>query len=180
MAFMGKGSMSSKLGCFLFGTAMSVLTQKVGEAMRATWQRASNAVSHPVNAATGAKYLAGDEELDFTVPGRFALVWQRIYNSHDTRTQGVFGAGWSVPFEVSIERTPGVADGDCWTYIDETGRRLDMQAVRPGEGFGSPGECVGVRRSETGQWLIESDDGVYRVFEPDPHDANRQQHALSV
>ncbi|WP_248323018.1 hypothetical protein [Caballeronia sp. Sq4a] len=55
MAFMGKGSMASKLGCFLFGLGMNVLTQKAGEALRSTWQRASNAVSQPVNAASGAK-----------------------------------------------------------------------------------------------------------------------------
>ncbi|QCP54368.1 type IV secretion protein Rhs [Trinickia violacea] len=178
MAFMGKGNMLSKAGCFLVGLGLNLITQKAGEALRSMWQRASNAVSQPVNAATGAKYLAGDEDRDFSLPGRFPLVWQRVYNSQDTRMEGLFGAGWSVPLEVSVERTPGASDPDRWTYIDETGRRLDMQPVRSGEGFRSPGEGLGVRRSDAGQWLVESDDGVYRVFAPDPRDAGRQRLVL--
>ncbi|NPT38652.1 RHS repeat-associated core domain-containing protein [Paraburkholderia xenovorans] len=175
LAFMGKGSATSKFGCFLFGTGVSVLTQKAGDAMRGLYHRASNAVLQPVNAATGAKYLAGEEDLDFSLPGPFALDWQRVYNSRDERHGGMFGTGWSVPFEVAMEATPGAEDADSWTFIDETGRRVNLQAVRPGQGFRSPGEGLGVRRSAAGHWLVESDEGLYRVFEPDPHNAERQR-----
>ncbi|MBP0593856.1 hypothetical protein J8I87_30080, partial [Paraburkholderia sp. LEh10] len=178
MAFMGRGSMASKAGCFLFGLGMNIIAQKAGVALRNLFSSSNNAVNQPVNAATGAKYLAGEEDMDFALPGRFPLVWQRVYNSQDKRTECLFGAGWSVPLEVSVERTPGTSDTDCWTYIDETGRRLDMQAVRPGSGFRSPGESLGVRRGEAGNWLIETDDGVYRMFEPDPHHDGRQRLVL--
>lgn len=66
-----------------------------------------NALPHPVNAATGAKYLADDDDFDFNLPGHFPLEWQRVYSSRDERTQGMFGQGWSVMYEVSLERTPG-------------------------------------------------------------------------
>ncbi|HGY8407633.1 TPA: DUF6531 domain-containing protein, partial [Escherichia coli] len=78
---------------------MSMLTQK-----------ATSALPHPVNAATGAKYLADDDDFDFSLPGHFPLDWQRVYSSRDERTEGMFGQGWSVMYEVSLVRTPGSAD----------------------------------------------------------------------
>ena len=164
MAFMGSGKFTSKLGCFLLGLGADILIQK-----------AVNAILNPVNAATGAKYLAGKEDLDFVLPGHFPLQWQRAYNSRDERTEGMFGPGWSVPCEVTLERTPDTTNEDCWTFISNLGRRLDMQAVSPGQGFHSAGEGLAVRRSEEGLWLIIQDDGTHYLFEPDPHDSRRQR-----
>ncbi|MBW6087180.1 hypothetical protein HTS61_06400 [Escherichia coli] len=73
-------------------------------------QKAISALPHPVNAATGAKYLADDDDFDFSLPGHFPLDWQRVYSSRDDRTEGMFGQGWSVMYEVSLGRTPGTAD----------------------------------------------------------------------
>jgi hypothetical protein len=52
--------------------------------------------SHPV--ATGVKVLNDDDELDFSLPGRFPLRWQRSYNSLTTR-EGLFGLGWATTFD---------------------------------------------------------------------------------
>ncbi len=164
MAFMQPGKFASKLGCFLFGFGTDMLVQK-----------AINAILSPVNAATGAKYLAGKEDLDFVLPGHFPVDWQRTYSSRDERTEGMFGPGWSVPCEVSLERTPDNPDEHCWTFISNLGRRLDMQAVAPGQGFHSAGEGLAVRRSAEGIWLITDDDGTHYLFEPDPHDSRRQR-----
>ncbi len=54
--------------------------------------------SHPVHAATGVKVLNDDDELDFSLPGRFPLRWQRSYNSLTTR-EGLFGLGWATTFD---------------------------------------------------------------------------------
>ena len=54
--------------------------------------------SHPVHAATGVKVLNDDDEIDFSLPGRFPLRWQRSYNSLTTR-EGLFG-GWATTLTV--------------------------------------------------------------------------------
>ncbi|HBA7116585.1 TPA: type IV secretion protein Rhs, partial [Escherichia coli] len=116
-----------------------------------------------------------DDDFDFSLPGHFPLDWQRVYSSRDDRTEGMFGQGWSVMYEVSLERTPGTADENCMTFVSGMGRRLDMEAVLPGSGFYSPGEGLAVRRGEQGHWLISSDDGQFFLFEADPHHPQRQR-----
>ncbi|NHX22048.1 DUF6531 domain-containing protein, partial [Escherichia coli] len=85
LMFLRPGKMLSKIACFAASIGMSMLTQK-----------ATSALPHPVNAATGAKYLADDDDFDFSLPGHFPLDWQRVYSSRDERTEGMFGQGWSV------------------------------------------------------------------------------------
>ncbi|MUZ16729.1 RHS repeat-associated core domain-containing protein [Shigella flexneri] len=164
LMFLRPGKMLSKIACFAARVGMSMLTQK-----------ATSALPHPVNAATGAKYLADDDDFDFSLPGHFPLDWQRVYSSRDERTEGMFGQGWSVMYEVSLVCTPGSADENCMTFVSGMGRRLDMEAVLPGGGFYSPGEGLAVRRGEQGHWLISSDDGQCFLFEADPHHPQRQR-----
>ncbi len=164
LMFLRPGKMLSEIACFAAGIGMSILTQK-----------AATALPHPVSAATGAKYLAGDDDFDFSLPGHFPLDWQRVYSSRDERTEGMFGQGWSVMYEVSLVRTPGSADENCMTFVSGMGRRLEMEAVLPGGGFYSPGEGLAVRRGEQGHWLISSDDGQFFLFEADPHHPQRQR-----
>ncbi|WP_249820634.1 RHS repeat-associated core domain-containing protein, partial [Escherichia coli] len=164
LMFLRPGKMLSKIACFAASVGMSMLAQK-----------ATRALPHPVNAATGAKYLADDDDFDFSLPGHFPLDWQRVYSSRDERTEGMFGQGWSVMYEVSLVRTPGNADENCMTFVSGMGRRLDMEAVLPGSGFYSPGEGLAVRRGEQGHWLISSDDGQFFLFEADPHNPQRQR-----
>ncbi|WP_252706365.1 DUF6531 domain-containing protein, partial [Shigella flexneri] len=121
LMFLRPGKMLSKIACFAASVGMSMLTQK-----------ATSALPHPVNAATGAKYLADDDDFDFSLPGHFPLDWQRVYSSRDERTEGMFGQGWSVMYEVSLVCTPGSADENCMTFVSGMGRRLDMEAVLPG------------------------------------------------
>ncbi|EPS5851231.1 RHS repeat-associated core domain-containing protein [Salmonella enterica subsp. enterica serovar Kentucky] len=164
LTFMQPGRASAKSACFMMGLGINMMVQKAGSAL-----------NRPVNAATGAKYLAGDDDVDFSLPGHFPLEWQRTYSSRDERTEGMFGRGWSVLYEVCLERTPDNPDENCMTYVAPMGRRIDLQAVEPGSGFYSPGEGLAVRRSEQGHWLISSDDGVYRLFEADPFSPQRRR-----
>lgn len=164
LTFMQPGRASAKSACFMMGLGINMMVQKAGSAL-----------NRPVNAATGAKYLAGDDDVDFSLPGHFPLEWQRTYSSRDERTEGMFGRGWSVLYEVCLERTPDNPDENCMTYVSPMGRRIDLQAVELGSGFYSPGEGLAVRRSEQGHWLISSDDGVYRLFEADPLSPQRRR-----
>ncbi|WP_244868232.1 RHS repeat-associated core domain-containing protein [Pseudomonas sp. Cab53] len=160
----GKGKFFSKLPCMLAGAAASMA---VSSAMGAAANAAMGS-SNPVHAATGAKVLGRDEELDFALPGILPIDWQRFYNSRDERRDTLFGAGWSVAYEVCVEILPHPDGGETLIYTDEQARPIDMGAIPSGGAVFSAGEGLAVRRHVNGQLLIESDDGLYRLFEPTP------------
>ncbi|NWB88969.1 RHS repeat-associated core domain-containing protein [Pseudomonas gingeri] len=164
-----KGKFLSNLPCMLLAGVNSFVTSQAIGAL-------TNAIvgsPNPVHAATGAKVLGGLDDLDFALPGLLPLEWQRFYNSHDERRNGLFGAGWSVPYEVCVEITAHPEGGERLIYIDEQARRLDMGSIAPGSAVFSPGEGLSVRRHGNGQLLIESDEGLYRLFDPAPGEPGR-------
>lgn len=165
----GKGKFFSKLPCMLVGGAVSMA---VSSAMGAAANAAMGS-SNPVHAATGAKVLGGDDELDFVLPGLLPIDWQRVYNSRDERQGSLFGAGWSVPYEMCVEIQPHPEGGDTLVYTDEQGRPIDMGTIPLGGAVFSAGEGLAVRRHCDGPLLIESDDGVYRLFEATPANPSR-------
>ncbi|MBD9609835.1 DUF6531 domain-containing protein, partial [Pseudomonas sp. PDM08] len=160
----GKGKFFSKLPCMLIGGATSMAVSSAMGAMA----NAAMGSSNPVHAATGAKVLGGDEELDFVLPGILPIDWQRFYNSRDERRDSLFGAGWSVSYEVRVEILPHPEGGETLVYTDEQGRRIDMGSIPLGGAVFSAGEGLSVRRHVNGQLLIESDSGLYRLFDTTP------------
>ncbi|WP_239428315.1 DUF6531 domain-containing protein, partial [Snodgrassella communis] len=155
-------------GCFGLGfmrdAAVGYIAGKAADAIKKGF---------PVHLPTGAKLLFDAEELDFTIPAHLPIKWQRFYSSVDTRTHNMFGAGWSVPYEVEMEINPQ-PDGSCSAvYIDEQGRRIEIEAMQPGEGIRGFNENLTIRRGQQNRWVIEDDDGIYRLFEPDPNQPNR-------
>ncbi|MFL6609554.1 MAG: DUF6531 domain-containing protein, partial [Pseudomonas sp.] len=160
----GKGKFFSKLPCMLVGGAVSMAASSAANA-------AANAAlgsSNPVHAATGAKVLGGGEELDFVLPGILPIDWQRFYNSRDERRGSLFGAGWSVTYEIRVDILPHPDGGETLVYTDEQARPIDMGSIPLGGAVFSAGEGLAVRRHASGQLLIESEDGLYRLFEPSP------------
>ncbi|WP_370389323.1 RHS repeat-associated core domain-containing protein [Snodgrassella alvi] len=155
----------NKFFCFATtSVAVGYLSSKITAATR---------IGHPVHLPTGAKLLFGTEDLDFTLPAHLPLQWQRFYSSVDTRSHNMFGAGWSVSFEVEIEISPQ-PDGSCAAvYINEQGRRLEIDPLQPGEGMRGINENLTIRRGQHNRWVIEDDDGLYRLFEPDPNQPHR-------
>ncbi|MBV6660209.1 RHS domain-containing protein [Pseudomonas yamanorum] len=164
----GKGKFFSKLPCMLIGGATSMA---VSSAMGALANAAMGS-SNPVHAATGAKVLGGSDDLDFVLPGILPIDWQRFYNSRDERPDSLFGRGWRVPYEVCVEILPHLEGGETLVYTDEQGRPIDMGSIPLGGAVFSAGEGLAVRRHLNGQLLIESDDGLYRLFEPAPANAS--------
>jgi RHS repeat-associated protein len=160
----GKGKFFSKLPCMIIGSASSMAVSSAMGAMA----NAAMGSSNPVHAATGAKVLGDADDLDFVLPGILPIGWQRFYNSHDERHDSLFGKGWSVAFEVCVEILPHPEGNDTLVYTDEQGRSIDMGSIPLGGAVFSAGEGLAVRRHPNGELLIESDDGVYRLFEPTP------------
>ncbi|WP_041931541.1 RHS repeat-associated core domain-containing protein [Pseudomonas poae] len=164
----GKGKFLSNLPCMLLGGVNSFV---VSQAMGALANAAMGS-SNPVHASTGAKVLGGPEELDFALPGIMPIDWQRFYNSRDERRDGLFGAGWSVSYEVSVQLRPHPEGGEQLLYTDEQGRRINMGFIPLGGAVFSAGEGLSVRRHLSGQLLIESADALYRLFEPAPQNTS--------
>lgn len=127
LTFMQPGRASAKSACFMMGLGINMMVQKAGSAL-----------NRPVNAATGAKYLAGDDDVDFSLPGHFPLEWQRTYSSRDERTEGMFGRGWSVLYEVCLERTPDNPDENCMTYVARWDGELTCRRWSRGVVFTAP------------------------------------------
>lgn len=163
-----KGKTLSNLPCMLLGGVSSyAVSQAMGAAANATMGS-----PNPVHAATGAKVLGGNSDMDFALPGLLPIDWQRVYNSRDTRRDGLFGAGWSVAYEVVVQILPHPEGGEELIYTDEQGRRINLGAVALGSAMFSPGEGLSIRRHRNGQLLIESDNGLYRLFDVIPEDAS--------
>lgn len=74
-------------------------------------------VGHPVDVASGT--LTHDFE-DFALPGRMPLVFARRYSSAmPDRSDGLFGPGWSAPFQMVLRR-----DLDGYQLLAEDGETL--------------------------------------------------------
>ncbi|WP_102781224.1 RHS repeat-associated core domain-containing protein, partial [Providencia stuartii] len=126
--------------------------------------RISNAIQslfNPVHAATGAKILSGEEELDFSLPARYPLFWQRIYNSRN-HARGLFGQGWLTPFEVSVTR-----EANHYCYRDMSGRELRFEPPVPGIQYFNADEGLIIAANERGDLTISDSDGeCWRLFTP--------------
>ncbi len=117
--------------------------------------------SNPVHAATGAKVLNDQTDLDFTLPGRFPLHWQRNYNSR-SGLEGLFGRGWTTIFDTRLEVNG--SDGLWW---DEFGRELRFSLPPENEPLYSPTDGLIIRQGPGGELAIADDDGsVWRLYRP--------------
>ncbi|WKY28109.1 RHS repeat-associated core domain-containing protein [Pseudomonas donghuensis] len=158
------GKFYSKFGCMVIGGIASAVTSQVSGAI-------TNAIAgslNPVHAPTGAKILSGEEELDFSLPALIPLDWQRYYNSRDERRDGLFGAGWSVDYEVFVAIETHPEGSERLLFTDEQARVVDMGNIPRGDAVFSAGEGLSVRRALDDELLIESSSGLYRLFQPTP------------
>lgn len=162
------GKFYSRFGCMLIGGVSSYVSGQVTSALTSAIVGSPN----PVHAPTGAKLLNGEEDLDFNLPGPIPLPWQRYYNSRDERRDGLFGPGWSVAYEVFVEfkRDAGT---ERLLFTDEQARVIDMGQIPKGDAVFSASEGLSVRHALNGELLIESLQGVYRLFEPTPGNPDR-------
>ncbi|MBZ9664121.1 DUF6531 domain-containing protein [Pseudomonas sp. LMG 31766] len=167
----------SKLPCLAAGfagnMAMGGATAYATNAISNALGAASSGAPNPVHASTGAKVLGEDDDLDFVLPGLMPIEWQRFYSSRDERRDGLLGAGWSLPFEIAVQVRAHPEGGEALTYIDEQGRPIEIGSLPPGDACYSPGEGLNFRRDESGALLVESVDGLYRLFEPLPESPDR-------
>ena len=129
-----------------------------------TLNAALNIIANPIHVATGAKLLAGDEDLDFVLPGRLPIVFQRVYNSLNARSHGHFGAGWSSPYTAELHFGADAQGRPTVTYYGDDGRDIEFPAPPPGESYYSVPEGLAVLCSEGGDYAVVLPDGLHLWF----------------
>ncbi|WP_426103257.1 DUF6531 domain-containing protein, partial [Pseudomonas sp. PSPC3-3] len=138
----GGAKFFSTLPCMAVGGLASWGSGQVSNALTAAAAGSPN----PVHSATGAKVLDGEDDLDFALPGLLPIEWQRYHSSRDERRDGLFGAGWSVIYEVFVEMGGLPEGGERLVYTDEQARQIDMGVIPLGGAVFSAGEGLSVRR----------------------------------
>lgn len=146
-----------ELPCMLAMAGAGILGSKLGDAVQAT--------SFPVHAATGAKVLADEDDRDFSLPARFPLVWQRVYNSRN-RHEGLSGPGWRTEFETFI-----TTEDEHYCFHDLSGRELRFVPPASGVQDFYADEGLIIARGGKGQVVIGDADGsVWRLYLPEPRE----------
>ncbi len=138
--------------------------------MQKNKSRGRVSVGHPVDVATGALF---HEFEDYILTGRIPLVFGRRYSTAMIdRDYGMFGPGWSSPFEMRIRR-----DLDGYVMTDEDGETLiefdDLSGIVESGGtvsdFGAFCElCKKDRNLIVKKWNPDTYDVVKYIFSPNP------------
>ena len=68
---------------------------------------AAGIIAHPIDIVSGQKFLADNDELDFVLPSRLPVYWQRYWRSGNP-CDSVLGRGWSLFWETRLVRHDGV------------------------------------------------------------------------
>ncbi|UWS32697.1 RHS repeat-associated core domain-containing protein [Erwinia pyrifoliae] len=75
-----------------------------------TASAAAGIIARPVDIISGQKFLSGDDELDFVLPSRLPVEWQRYWRSGNP-AESVLGRGWSLFWESRLQHYD---DGLVW------------------------------------------------------------------
>ncbi|MCX8964238.1 type IV secretion protein Rhs [Erwinia psidii] len=121
----------------------------------------------PVHYATGAKFLAGEEELDFVLEDRIPLHWQRIYHSRNL-TCGLLGTGWMMPFETRLIRIPAENGDTQFLWRDLSGQALGLGEIAPGDVVRFDEEGFTLYFTLQGVMIMQTAAGEFHLYEADP------------
>jgi RHS repeat-associated protein len=151
----GGGGLTGKLGPL--GKMLSKLpginklgriTCRFGTMMTAT--TAAGIVARPVEVIHGQKFLSGDDELDFILPSRLPVEWQRYWRSGNP-AESVLGRGWSLFFESTLQP---YQDGLVWRA--PSGDYVSFPRVPKGHKTYCEAEKC---------WLMHNADGTWQVLD---------------
>nr|UKE85505.1 PAAR domain-containing protein [Pectobacterium sp. PL152] len=71
---------------------------------------AGGIIARPIDIVSGQKFLSDEDELDFVLPSRLSVYWQRYWRSGNPG-DSVLGKGWSLFWETTLTR---YQDGLVW------------------------------------------------------------------
>ena len=102
------GALSKLLGKIPGINKLARIACRAGTLM--TGVAAAGIIARPVDIVSGQKFLSGDDELDFVLPSRLPVRWQRYWRSGNPG-DSVLGRGWSLFWESRLEP---YQDGLMW------------------------------------------------------------------
>jgi RHS repeat-associated protein len=155
---MARGSFGSWGGikCLAGGFLANMAASWAGGKLR-SW------LGWPVLPTTGSKILNGDTDTDFALSGAMPIVWRRRYNSVDQRNTGMFGSGWTMPYEIEL-RVVREVDSSSVVFVDDAGRETEMPDLEPGNGMYNTAEAFALHRTPGGHYEVKTLDGVLSQF----------------
>jgi len=121
-------------------------------------------IARPVDIVSGQKFLCGDDELDFTLPSRLPVRWQRCWRSGNPG-DSVLGRGWSLFWETSLER---YGDGLVWRA--PSGDCISFPGVPEGQRVYCQAEKRWLEHHQDDTWSVYDTSGErwhYAPFKPD-------------
>ncbi|CAI0893039.1 RHS repeat-associated core domain-containing protein [Serratia entomophila] len=121
---------------------------RAGALMTAT--AAVGIIARPVDIVSGQKFLDGDDELDFVLPSRLPVAWQRYWRSGNPG-DSVLGRGWSLFWESSLQT---YQEGLVWRA--PSGDYVSFPMVPRGHKTYCEAEKC---------WLMHNDDGSWQLFD---------------
>lgn len=130
---------------------------------------------NPVQAATGIKFLGGDSELDFSLPGPLPIAWQRFYSSRNLRGDGPLGQGWNLPYAMELRLGTSEHGEPVVVLVDEQGREAEFPDIAPGTRQFDLREGVDLCRTESGHYFLHIPGGLFFIFEEPVDDRPRPQ-----
>ncbi|PIJ45284.1 RHS repeat-associated core domain-containing protein [Tatumella sp. OPLPL6] len=122
---------------------------------------------HPVHYASGAKFLFGEEDLDFIIEDRIPLLWQRHYNSRNTQS-GIFGLGWSTEFETRLRQVQHPDGHRSFLLRDRCGEEFDLGEVNAGDAIHFHEDKLSLYCTLQGVLILAEEEQRYYTFEVDP------------
>ncbi|CCG88191.1 RHS repeat-associated core domain-containing protein [Erwinia piriflorinigrans] len=115
-----------------------------------TASAAAGIIARPVDIISGQKFLSGDDELDFVLPSRLPVEWQRYWRSGNP-AESVLGRGWSLFWESSLQP---YGDGLVWRA--PSGDFVPFPMVPRGRKTYCEAEKC---------WLMHNPDGSWQLFD---------------
>lgn len=102
------GALGKLLGKLPGINKLARIACRAGTLMTAT--AAVGIIARPVDIVSGQKFLDGEDDLDFVLPSRLPVAWQRYWRSGNPG-DGVLGRGWNLFWESSLQP---YQDGLVW------------------------------------------------------------------
>ncbi|WP_084935436.1 RHS repeat-associated core domain-containing protein [Pantoea rwandensis] len=130
-------------------------------------------VARPVDIVSGQKFLSGDDELDFVLPSRLPVRWQRYWRSGNPG-DSVLGRGWNLFWETRLEP---YQDGLVWRA--PSGDYVSFPQVPKGQRTYCEAEKYWLEHHLDDSWSVYDISGERWQFSPQSADAPSLPQRLS-
>ncbi|MBI0520855.1 type IV secretion protein Rhs, partial [Pectobacterium parmentieri] len=124
---------------------------------------AGGIIARPIDIVSGQKFLADEEELDFVLPSRLPVYWQRCWRSGNPG-DSVLGKGWSLFWETTLTC---YQDGLVWRA--PSGDLISFPFVPVGQRSYCPAEKRWLEHHQDESWSVYGPDGevwAYTALSP--------------